>query len=565
MTINMDNKMPQSLDNPLGTHASWQELQKHIFTLQKSGIKIQDLFSNDLSNEDRAKLFSREAVGILLDFSKQLLTSETVDLLMSLAKEAGVREMTTKMFNGERINTTENRPVLHTALRNMDPLAQIFVDEYDVLPDVRSVLVQMRRFANSIHSGQFTCSTGKTVRHVVNIGIGGSYLGPKMVCEALKFYAKTDIKVHFLTSVDGMHLVDILNNVDPETTLFLVASKTFTTQETMLNAKLAKVWLLNKLAPFGISESDVLLKHFVALSVNSEQVARFGISPDHMFPFWDWVGGRYSLWGSVGLSIMLYIGADMFDELLHGAYEMDEHFRNAKLTDSLPVLLALVGVWNCNFLNAETHVMLPYCQSLCHFPAWLQQLDMESNGKSVDLEGRSIQYTTGPVLYGEIGTNGQHSFHQLLHQGTRKFSVDFLTPVNGQNHDSSAQQLLHTVMLSNCFAQSEALMKGCIKSVPHKQFEGNKGSNTILFQHLNPRTLGSLLALYEHKVFVQGVIWKINSFDQFGVELGKQMATRIQEQLDFLHNKIVSDHDSSTNQLINYCKAHFNIPSDVTT
>lgn len=560
----------ESIDCPLGVSASWAALQAHAKQFSDNGVRLQELFSQP-DGAERGRLFSREAVGLLVDFSKNLLTSDTLALLLALAKEAGVDEAIAKMFGGESINFTEHRAVLHTALRNRDATAKILVDGHDVALDVRSVLAQMRSFAERVRSGEFVGSTGKAIRHIVNIGIGGSDLGPVMVCEALKPYATTELQAHFVSNIDGTHLSEVLKRVDPETTLFIVASKTFTTQETITNAVSAKTWLLEQLARThpDLTEADIIPKHFVALSTNGDAVSKFGISLDNMFQFWDWVGGRYSLWSAIGLSIMLYVGADAFEELLTGAYEMDEHFRSAEPANNLPVLLALVGVWNSNFLGAESHAVLPYDQYLHRFPAYLQQADMESNGKGVDVQGRSVGFATGAVLWGEPGTNGQHSFYQLLHQGTRLISADFLAPIKSHNPVGDH----HKILLSNFFAQTEALMKGrtaeevraelqrtgCpadkIESlVPHKVFKGNRPSNSILFQQLTPKTLGTLIALYEHKIFVQGTIWKINSFDQWGVELGKQLASKILPQLR--SDDQVSDHDSSTNFLINYYKAH---------
>jgi glucose-6-phosphate isomerase len=466
------------------------------------------------------------------------------------------------MFNGEKINVTEDRAVLHIALRNRSN-TPIYVDGKDVMPDVNAVLSKMRSFSDKIRSGEWKGYTGKRITDVVNIGIGGSDLGPLMVCLALTPYAHPNINVHFVSNVDGTHMAETLKKLNPETALFIVASKTFTTQETLTNANSARRWFLAT-----AKDESAIAKHFAALSTNTKDVKAFGINPDNMFEFWDWVGGRYSLWSAIGLSIAIYIGFENFEELLAGAHEMDNHFRKTPYHQNIPVMLALIGIWYNNFWDAQTHAILPYDQYMARFAAYFQQGDMESNGKGVTRSGERIEgYTTGPIIWGEPGTNGQHAFYQLIHQGMKVIPCDFLAPI--ETHNPIGEH--HPILLSNFFAQTEALMKGktdaeareeLVKSglkgealeklVPHKVFTGNRPSNSILFQKLTPRTLGSLIAMYEHKIFVQGAIWNINSFDQWGVELGKQLAKNILPEL--AHEDTVSSHDSSTNGLINYYK-----------
>lgn len=542
---------------------AYKNLAQHFGSL--SGLSnnsekndLRTLFAKDPA---RFEKFSIAFEDILLDYSKNRITAETKALLIQLAKECGLEEAIAAMFSGERINVTENRPVLHTALRNQSD-QPVYVDGKDVMPDVKRVLAHMRTFTEEILSGQWKGYTGKEITDVVNIGIGGSDLGPVMVTEALKAY-KTRLNVHFVSNVDGTHIAETLKAVDPETTLFLIASKTFTTQETMANAHTAKDWFLAS----GALQEDVA-KHFAALSTNTEAVRAFGIDTQNMFEFWDWVGGRYSLWSAIGLSISLAIGFDNFEELLKGAYEADVHFKETSFESNIPVILALLGIWYNNFFQAESHAILPYDQYLHRFAAYFQQGDMESNGKYIDRNGQQVDYQTGPIIWGEPGTNGQHAFYQLIHQGTKLIPCDFIAPANSLNPIGNHHQLL----LSNFFAQTEALMNGKTEAEvvaefkkagksdqeiealkAYKVFEGNRPTNSILFKKMTPRTLGRLIALYEHKIFVQGVIWNIYSFDQWGVELGKQLANQILPELSDANP--VTSHDSSTNGLINAYKA----------
>ena len=534
----------------------WQALKAHQKTLASTSLR--ELFAADPKRFDK---FSLEACGFLLDYSKNRIDSETMTLLAALARKVDVEGWREKMFVGDTINFTENRSVLHTALRNRSS-RPVMVDGHDIMPEVRRVLGKMREFTESVRSGHWKGHTGKAITDIVNIGIGGSDLGPAMACLALAPYGKPGLHAHFVSNIDGTQLAETLKRLDPATTLFIVASKTFTTQETMTNAASARAWLLR-----SAGDEAAVARHFVAVSTNTTAVAQFGIDTAHMFEFWDWVGGRYSLWSAIGLPIAVFIGMDHFEALLTGAFEMDEHFRSAPLEGNMPVIMALIGMWHANFWNAHSHAVLPYDQSLARFPAYLQQLDMESNGKRVDRNGKTVDYTTGPVIWGEPGTNGQHAFYQLIHQGTRLVPADFLAPV--ESHNPVGEH--HAILLSNFFAQTEALMKGktaeearaeletagmksaALKELlPHKVFPGNSPTNSILFQKLDPRTLGALIALYEHKVFVQGMIWNLNSFDQWGVELGKQLAQKILPELD--GKAAVSSHDSSTNGLINYFK-----------
>ncbi len=536
---------------------AWQALQAHHG--QVKDLHMRDLFARDAGRFDR---FSLRCEDILLDYSKNRVTEETMQLLMGLARHAGLEHERDRMFAGEKINFSEDRAVLHTALRERGSRV-IEVDGKDVMPEVRAVLAQMRGFTEAVRSGEWRGYSGRPITDIVNIGIGGSDLGPVMVTEALKPYAHDRLNTHFVSNVDATHISEVLTRIHPETTLFIVASKTFTTQETLTNAHTARNWFLD-----AAGDPKRIARHFVALSTNAEAVADFGIDTDNMFAFWDWVGGRYSLWSAIGLSIALAIGMDRFEELLEGAYVMDEHFRTSPLEQNLPVILGMLGVWYINFFGAQTHAILPYDQYLHRFPAYFQQGDMESNGKRVDRDGNLVDYDTGPVIWGEPGTNGQHAFFQLIHQGTRLIPADFLMPLTSQNPVGRHHELL----VSNCFAQTEALMLGKTASevraelefsgvdanrideiLPHKLFPGNRPTNTILFNALTPRTLGSLLALYEHKIFVQGVIWRINSFDQWGVELGKALAKAIQPELG--GDATVSSHDASTNGLINHYKA----------
>jgi glucose-6-phosphate isomerase len=513
----------------LDTTKSWQELSAHAARIDNMHLRQE--FEKD---PGRAQRLTFEAAGLVADLSKNRITDETVKLLCQLARERGVESWRDRMFKGERINTTENRSVLHIALRNCED-RPIVVDGVNVMEGVDAVLKKMMAFCHQVRSGEWMGYDGRPMTDIVNIGIGGSDLGPVMVTEALKPYAHKRIKTHFISNVDGTHAAEILKPLDPATTLFIIASKTFTTQETIANAMTARDWFLAK-AP----NKQAVAKHFVALSTNSKAVADFGIDTKNMFEFWDWVGGRYSLWSAIGLSIALTIGFEDFENLLEGAFDMDEHFRLAPLDRNLPVLLALLGVWNANLQGCTAHAVLPYDQYLHRLPAYLQQLDMESNGKGVTREGTSCAWETGPIIFGEPGTNGQHSFHQLIHQGTRKMSCDFILPAISHNPLGDH----HLMLMANALAQTQALMLGKTEAevraelkpgeealVPHKMFSGNRPTTTIAMKQLTPATLGALIALYEHKVFVQGVIWGVNSFDQWGVELGKQLAKPILAEL----------------------------------
>ena len=518
-------------------------------------IHLKEFFETD---QDRFKKYSVLFNDIFLDYSKNRVNDKTMALLTQLAKECELESAIKAMFSGDVINETENRAVLHTALRNRAN-TPVLVDGKDVMPDVNEVLAKMKKFSEAIISGSWKGYTGKTITDVVNIGIGGSDLGPVMVTEALKAY-KNHLNLHFVSNVDGTHIVETLKKVDPETTLFLIASKTFTTQETMSNAHSARDWFLAA----GAKEADVA-KHFAALSTNADGVSKFGIDTQNMFGFWDWVGGRYSLWSAIGLPIALSIGFENFEELLTGAHEMDNHFKDAPLEENIPVILALLGIWYNNFFESETQAILPYDQYMHRFAAYFQQGDMESNGKYVDRSGENVDYQTGPVIWGEPGTNGQHAFYQLIHQGTKLIPCDFIAPA--QSHNPIGKH--HQMLLSNFFAQAEALMNGKTeeeviaelgnknqeeieKIAPFKVFQGNRPTNSILVKKITPRVLGSLLAMYEHKIFTQGVIWNIYSFDQWGVELGKQLAGKILPELE--NDKEVNSHDSSTNGLINLYK-----------
>jgi len=535
---------------------SWKNLQDHYGDIKD--VQMRKLFEHD---GHRFEKFSIRFNDILLDYSKNRITEKTLSLLLALATESGLKEKAEKMFTGEKINNTEGRSVLHIALRNRSN-RPIYSDGKDVMPEVNAVLAQIKVFTEKVRSGAWKGYTGKSITDVVNIGIGGSDLGPYMVTEALKPYSKRDLAVHFVSNVDGTDIAEKLRKVNPETTLFIIASKTFTTQETITNANSAKSWFLEK-----AKDPSAVAKHFVALSTNGDAVSKFGIDTANMFGFWDWVGGRYSLWSAIGLSIALSIGFENFEELLTGAFEVDEHFRTAPFEKNIPVILGVLGIWYNNFFGAESHAILPYDQYLHRFPAYFQQGDMESNGKSVTKGGIKVNYSTGPIIWGEPGTNGQHAFYQLIHQGTKLIPCDFLAPVQSQNPIGEH----HTILLSNYFAQTEALMKGkteaevreeLVKSglsgealeklIPHKVFPGNRPTNSIFFKKLTPKTLGSLIALYEHKIFVQGAIWDINPFDQWGVELGKQLAKVILPELE--SKETITAHDSSTNGLIGYFK-----------
>mgnify|MGYP002775182999 CR=1 FL=1 len=526
---------------------SFQALKKHFD--ETKNVQMLDLFASD---ENRAADMTVALDDFVLDYSKNRISRQTLDLLTELARECNVAQMRDKMFAGDKINFTEDRAVLHTALRNRSD-KPVFVDGKDVMPQIKHVLDKMRAFSDKVRSGVWRGATGKAIKSVVNIGIGGSDLGPLMALEALKPYQKPELEFHFVSNIDGTAITEALKKCDPETTLFLVASKTFTTQETMTNAQSARTWLVDALGDKAVAH------HFVALSTNTDEVAKFGIDTDNMFEFWSFVGGRYSMWSAIGLSLMIAIGYDNFIELLTGAFEMDEHFCSAPFEQNIPVILALLGIWYHVFFKAETYAVLPYYQYLHRLPAYLQQLDMESNGKGVDKDGKPVTYPTGPVLFGEPGTNGQHSFYQLIHQGTHLIPCDFIAPIFSFNELGAHQNIL----LANAIAQPEALMRGksaeALKAegvpdalIPFKTFTGNRPTNTILMDKLTPRNLGRLVAMYEHKVFVMGVILEIDSFDQWGVELGKVLAKKILPELS--STEPVTSHDSSTNALINYIK-----------
>ena len=536
---------------------AWQALQGHF--QEVSDLPMRELFAADPQRFER---FSLRWEDFLVDYSKNRITERTMQLLFELARQVGVEEGIRRMFAGEKINTTEGRAVLHVALRNRSD-RPIQVDGVDVMPSVNRVLQRMGDLAERVRGGRWRGCSGAPITDIVNIGIGGSDLGPYMVCEALKPYARLDLRVHFVSNVDASHLAEVLKRVAPETTLFLIASKTFTTQETMTNARSARQWFLAR-----AGGSADIAKHFVAISTNAEKVREFGIAAENMFEFWDWVGGRYSLWSAIGLSIALYVGMDRFLELLAGAHRLDEHFRTAPFERNLPVIMALLGIWYVDFFGAESHAILPYDQYLHRFPAYLQQADMESNGKRVTRDGTPVDYATGPVIWGEPGTNGQHAFYQLIHQGTRLIPADFIAPA--RSHNPVGEH--HAILLSNFFAQTEALMMGKTAAevrqemqqagvgtaeierlLPHRVFIGNRPTNSILCRRLTPGALGSLIALYEHKIFVQGLVWEVNSFDQWGVELGKQLAQAILPEL--AGPAEVNRHDASTNGLINAYKS----------
>jgi glucose-6-phosphate isomerase len=535
---------------------SCQALENHIRELKAKTIS--QLFRDD---PRRFEKFSVNASGIFLDFSKNLLTDRTFSLLVDLAEERNLRSWIDKMFSGGKINITENRAVLHTALRNRSG-TPIYVDDKDVMPDVNSVLKKVKNFSEDVRSGKWKGYTGKEITDIVNIGIGGSNLGPAMAVEALMPYATKRLKIHFVSNIDATHISETLKNLAPDRTLFVIASKTFTTLETMTNARTARQWFLK-----SAGDESHIARHFVAVSNNTGEVKKFGIDPSNMFEFWDWVGGRYSIWSAIGLPVVLAVGMERFEEFLEGAHEMDNHFRTADFQNNIPVILALTGILYNNFFGYETHAILPYDQYLRRLPAYIQQLDMESNGKHVERNGSNITITTAPIIWGEPGTDGQHAFYQLLHQGTKVVPSDFLVPVNSHNPVGEH----HRMLLSNFFAQTEALMNGKTGEqvrmelkgsglsadevealVPHRVFEGNRPSNSIMFKKLDPKTLGALVAMYEHKVFVQGIIWNICSFDQWGVELGKQLAKKILPELE--GPDTVTSHDSSTNGLINFYK-----------
>ena len=533
---------------------AWKALSAHHSEIKH--LHMRQMFHEDPARFDK---FSVRLGPLLFDYSKNRITEKTRQLFVDLAEQSELALHIEQMFGGNKINTTEQRAVLHTALRNRSD-RPVFVDGNNVMPDVQRVLGLMRKFSDSIRSGAHQGYTGRAITDIVNIGIGGSDLGPLMACEALKPFAMPNLRAHFVSNVDATHISETLKKLDAETTLFIVSSKTFTTQETLTNARSARAWLVERLG-----DERAVEKHFAAVSTNLKATAAFGINPDNVFEFWDWVGGRYSLWSAIGLPIAIYIGMDRFEEMLAGAHEMDEHFRTAPFASNIPLLMGMLGIWYGNFFGAGSNAVLPYDQYLHRFPAYLQQLDMESNGKGVDRDGNAVDYDTGMVVWGEAGTNGQHAFYQLIHQGTRLIPADFLAPLRSQNPIGDH----HAILLANCFAQTEALMIGkttdearaeliaqgvtgdALKALlAHKVFPGNKPSNTLLFDQLDPYALGLLIALYEHKVFVQGIVWNINSFDQWGVELGKQLAGRILPEL--LDASVDSSHDASTSNLVRY-------------
>ena len=537
--------------------AQWKALEAHW--KQMSAVRMSDLFA---AEPDRATRLSLRAPNLFVDFSKNIATDETLSLLLDLAKAVDLNGWIRRMFRGDHINNTENRAVLHVALRNRSN-RPVMVDGEDVMPAINAELEKIDLFVTGVRSGDWHGFTGKSIRDVVNIGIGGSNLGPLMVCEALRHYQTNDLRVHFVSNVDGTHLTETLRDLEADQTLFIIASKTFTTQETMTNARSARDWLVTRLGPAAVRD------HFVAVSTNAAQVAEFGIDTRNMFRFWDWVGGRYSLWSVIGVPIALAVGMDRFRQLLVGAHEMDNHFQSRDLKDNVPVILALLGVWYANFAGARTHAVLPYDQYLMYLPSYLQQADMESNGKGVTRDGVGVEYTTGPVVWGEPGTNGQHAFFQLIHQGTQMIPADFIAAIKSHNPlgDHQAQ------LMANFFAQTEALMRGRTAEearaemltagmapaqvealAPHRSFPGNRPTNTILVDKLTPRALGALIALYEHRIFVQGIIWGLNSFDQWGVELGKQLAGVILGELE--RGEVGADHDASTAALLDYYLRH---------
>ena len=539
------------------TSPAWQALQAHCQELE--GVTMRTLFRQD---PERFARFSLHLDDILFDYSKNRITAKTMTLLLALANQANLAGAIAAMFSGQKINNTEDRAVLHIALRNRSN-RPILVDGVNVMDDVNRVLAKVRDFSEKVRGGTWHGYTGKPITDIVNVGIGGSDLGPKMVTMALKPYTRADLRSHFVSNVDGTDMAETLKGLDPQTTLFLIASKTFTTQETMTNAHSARNWFLAH-----AHDERAVAKHFVALSTNEKAVTAFGIDRENMFEFWDWVGGRYSLWSAIGLSIVLAIGMDDFEELLAGAHRVDEYFRTTPFAQNIPVIMGLLGIWYNNFWDAQSQAILPYDEYLSRFPAYFQQGDMESNGKSVTKAGTGVDYSTGPILWGEPGTNGQHAFYQLIHQGTKLIPCDFLAAA--QSHNPVGNH--HPILLANFFAQTEALMQGksadevrteptksgvsgaeLERLVPAKTFAGNRPSNSFLYRQLTPHTLGSLIALYEHKIFTQGVIWNINSFDQMGVELGKQLAKAIEPEL--AGTEAVQSHDSSTNGLINYYKA----------
>jgi len=543
---------------------AWSSLQSY-FNENKNTMDMKKMFDEDSRRFDKfsIKLETPKDGPFLVDYSKNKINEDVFEMLMDLAKERGVEDARDAMFAGEKINFTEDRAVLHVALRNRSNVPMV-VDGKNVMPAVNKVLNHMKDFCNKVISGAWKGFSGKKITDIVNVGIGGSDLGPLMVTEALKPY-QVGPNVHFVSNIDGTHVAEVLKKVKPETTLFVIASKTFTTQETITNAETCKTWFL-----LSAKNPSFVAKHFVALSTNKNLVTKFGIDEANMFEFWDWVGGRYSLWSAIGMTIALHIGYDNFIDLLSGAHWMDNHFRTAPMESNLPVILAVLGIWYGNFFGAETHALLPYDQYLHRFAAYFQQGDMESNGKYVTRAGEKVNHSTGPIVWGEPGTNGQHAFYQLIHQGTRIIPCDFIAPVNSHNSPRDGR-LHHTILLSNFLAQTEALMRGKDREqvvaelkkagksqseieriAPHKEFTGNRPTNSIMVDQINPFTLGALIAMYEHKIFTQGVIWDINSYDQWGVELGKELAKAIEPELK--NNSKISSHDASTNSLINHIK-----------
>jgi glucose-6-phosphate isomerase len=545
---------------PLDQTRAWQALDAHLGTL--SGFHLRDAFTHD---QNRQLRFTASACGLVFDYSKNLLTEETMGLLADLARQERVAEQRDAMLSGELFNITEQRAVLHTALRNRSN-APVMFNDADVMPGINEVLSAMRAFVEDVRGGKWLGHTGKRIEHVVNIGIGGSDLGPLMVVEALKPYGGR-LQSHFVSNIDATHLAEVLKQVDPETTLFIIASKTFTTQETLTNARSARAWLVEKLG----GDQAAVARHFVAVSTNGEAVSAFGIDPANMFGFWDWVGGRYSLWSAIGLVIALAIGFERFEALLQGAHDMDRHFATEKFSRNMPMLMGLIGLWYASFWRFPAYAVLPYDQYLHRLPAHLQQVDMESNGKGVDRSGHAVPVPTGPIVFGEPGTNGQHAFYQLIHQGTTVIPCDFI--LTAKSHNPIGEH--HDILLAHGVAQAEALMTGKTPDevraelkadgitgsdakalLPHKVFPGNRPSNLILMEELTPYTLGALIALYEHKVFVQGAVWRINSFDQWGVELGKQLAKRTLADLQSEPGSPIIGHDASTNAALSWLREH---------
>jgi glucose-6-phosphate isomerase len=557
-TLFFDNNYKKAvpLMSELTQLSSWKALEQHQQEIKNTHMR--DLFEQD---PERFERFSLKLNDILYDYSKNIIDEQTMTLLLQLADDCDVGGWIRKMFDGEHINTSEDRAVLHTALRNLSGQS-LMVDGIDVMPEVQEELARVKKLAEAIRTRQWRGYYDQPITDVVNIGIGGSFLGPLMVTEALRPYALHDLRIHYVANIDENHINDTLESLNPATTFFIIASKSFTTQDTMVNAETAREWHINK-----VGNEDHIHKHFTAVTANPEAARKFGIADENIFRMWDWVGGRYSLWSAISLSSVIAIGADNFDELLKGAYQVDEHFRNAPLKENIPVIMAMLGIWYNNFFDAQSYAVLPYDQHLHKLPGYLQQADMESNGKSVDRQGNPVDYTTGPILFGEIGIAAQHAFFQLLHQGSKLVPADILAPVT--NLHCIARH--HRALMSNVFAQAEALMKGKTEQeayeelkatgmaedkiqalLPNKIFPGNRPTSTFLFNQLSPATLGALIAFYEHKIFVQGIVWNINSFDQWGVELGKQLATSILHEL--ADDDVTGSHDSSTNGLINYYK-----------